>query len=191
MVYLDFTGSITDKHGITIENWPLPVLTAPCKVQCKKDLEVLYNSWFSGATYFRRFSQEEFDQWKAARLELHTQSTSTDMATPAATPEDPDTTMTDQSPAPTSEDSHVNMAGQLATPPSTQVSTAGTGGPSNSTITQPPMQPPQGGPSTMTGVMRINAMRLIVPRQPRKERSDKGKKRGPRRARGAAPSLEE
>lgn len=69
MVYDHFEDKITQKHGVVVENWPLKDFCNPSSVSSRIELETLYNAWQSGATRFRKFTQEEMTVWEDQRFQ--------------------------------------------------------------------------------------------------------------------------
>lgn len=67
--YVDFETSISERHGIVCENWPLPNFCAPGCLNSLTELEVLYHAWSTGVTTFRKMSPEEHHQFKEARVQ--------------------------------------------------------------------------------------------------------------------------
>jgi hypothetical protein len=59
MFYTNFDNNITDKYGIIVKNWPLPVFCAPGDIRTFTELKILYNAWESGAAHFHRITLAE------------------------------------------------------------------------------------------------------------------------------------
>lgn len=72
--YVDFETSITERHGIICENWPLPNFCAPGSINSLAELEVLYRAWSTGVTSFRRLTPEEWHQFKENRTQQRLQA---------------------------------------------------------------------------------------------------------------------
>lgn len=70
MQYKKFEDSITRKHGVLIEGWPLKVFENPSSIGSHVELKVLLNSWQSGATRFRKMSVAEHMAWVENRREV-------------------------------------------------------------------------------------------------------------------------
>ena len=68
MFYTNFDENITDKHGIIVKNWPLPVFCAPGDIHTVTELRVLYNAWESGTAHFYRMTMDEATKWVKERL---------------------------------------------------------------------------------------------------------------------------
>ena len=67
--YVDFETSISERHGIVCENWPLPNFCAPGSLNSLTELEILYHAWSTGVTTFRKMSPDEHRQFKEARVQ--------------------------------------------------------------------------------------------------------------------------
>jgi len=63
MIYKNFEGNITRKHGIVIEGWPLSTFDNPSSIGSQVELKVLLNAWQTGATRFRKMTTEEHMAW--------------------------------------------------------------------------------------------------------------------------------
>lgn len=67
MIYKNFNDHITRKHGVIIEGWPLPVFDNPSAIGSQVELNVLLRAWQSGATRFRKMSEDEYMAWMENR----------------------------------------------------------------------------------------------------------------------------
>ena len=67
MYYKNFEHHITRKHGIIIEGWPLYTSDNPSVIGSQVELKVLLSSWETGATRFRKMSDEEHMGWLESR----------------------------------------------------------------------------------------------------------------------------
>lgn len=169
MMYQNFDRHITMKYGVIIDHWPLQKLCSPNDVGSLPELQVLYNAWNMGATSFRKLTQEEFQQW----IESHTaQAVLAD--TPTSTPPPPallpaSTSLTLSPPGPS----------DMACDPIALVLPA-------------PDAAPNNAPTDITGIVAETApaaggvVSVITfsgapgtHKKSRKQRSDKGKSRGP------------
>ena len=65
---MNFDNNITDRHGIIVKNWPLPVFCAPGDIRTVTELKILYNAWESGSTYFYRMTLAEATKWSNERF---------------------------------------------------------------------------------------------------------------------------
>lgn len=82
---MNFDDNITDKHGVIVKNWPLPIFCAPGDIHTVTELKILYNAWESGTTHFYQMTIA-----KATKcIERHSTS-SLATAIPLATPTDQD-----------------------------------------------------------------------------------------------------
>lgn len=68
MNYEAYETAIADKFGVIIEHWPLETFAAPGKFCTLVELRTLHNAWASGATRFRKLSDEEFKARKQRSL---------------------------------------------------------------------------------------------------------------------------
>lgn len=75
MIYKNFDGNITRKHGIVIEGWPLRTFGNPSTIGSQVELKVLLSAWKSGATRFRKMSVEEHMKWVEAHADFQPPST--------------------------------------------------------------------------------------------------------------------
>lgn len=144
MHYTNFDTNITEQLGIVVEKWPLKKFTSPAHIHSKNEVEILFRSWKSGTSYFRRLSSAEWDEWKAKRfqtmLDMQMQPEAQEGAEPCSNEEiveneddsgAADITMLDPLPSPPSTFQHditpntvvehVNTASALPSLPSTSV----------------------------------------------------------------------
>ena len=75
MLYENFTGGITKNYGVVLENWPLPRFCSPGDISSKVELSILYCTFESGTTRFRRMGDEEFLAWQEAHFEAANMTT--------------------------------------------------------------------------------------------------------------------
>lgn len=68
MQYDRFDDLITRKYGVVVKNWPLKRFCNPSAVATRIELEILFNSWESGATRFEKLSQDELRAWENERF---------------------------------------------------------------------------------------------------------------------------
>ena len=68
MQYDRFDDLITHKYGIVVKNWPLNRFCNPSAVATRIELELLLNSWESGATRFQQLSKDEMRAWENERF---------------------------------------------------------------------------------------------------------------------------
>ncbi|KAI0083235.1 hypothetical protein BDY19DRAFT_910751 [Irpex rosettiformis] len=172
MYYRDFEMHITHKFGIVVENWPLKDFVCPSHVSSRIELDTLYHGWESGATHFRRLSPAELTEWRRQRVEKARQAQAQNTSPVAAVTEASTSTALIDEPgssepsAPEPSSSSTPLPGPAATisqPLSSDVSSlAGTKRPFE------------------TAVFSVGSSQLVQKKK-RKERSDKGKKYGPRK----------
>ena len=67
MYYRKFDTSITNRYGIIIVNWPLPMFQLPRKFNSAISLRVLYDAWKTGTTYFKKLTPDEYQDLLAQR----------------------------------------------------------------------------------------------------------------------------
>ncbi|THG93815.1 hypothetical protein EW026_g7524 [Hermanssonia centrifuga] len=63
--------TITDKHGIVVQNWPLSVFQAPSKYNSRLEVDALYNAWETNGARFYQLSHDEYQAWKQGRESAH------------------------------------------------------------------------------------------------------------------------
>lgn len=63
MNYLSFDTAITLRYGVVCEHYPLDYFCGPGGIPNIAALRVLFNSWHSGTTKFRRLSEAEYNAW--------------------------------------------------------------------------------------------------------------------------------
>ena len=68
MAYDRFNELITEKYHVVMRNWPLKQFCNPSAVTSRIELELLYNAWESGATYFQKLTHEEMKVWENNRF---------------------------------------------------------------------------------------------------------------------------
>lgn len=71
MAYDRFDDLITAQHRVVVRNWPLKTFCNPSAVGSRTELELLYNAWRSGKTYFERLTHEEMEAWEDSRISAH------------------------------------------------------------------------------------------------------------------------
>jgi hypothetical protein len=69
MFYQNFDTNITAKYGVVIENWPLEKFSSPSDIGSRNEIRVLLQAWESGTTRFRKLSDEELTQWEDAQFQ--------------------------------------------------------------------------------------------------------------------------
>jgi hypothetical protein len=68
MYYTNFDENITSKLGIVVEKWPLKNFCSPSDIKTRNKVQILWNSWNSGATCFQKLSAEEWKVWGEERF---------------------------------------------------------------------------------------------------------------------------
>ncbi|EIW75718.1 hypothetical protein CONPUDRAFT_77330 [Coniophora puteana RWD-64-598 SS2] len=66
--YSNFDVAVTEKYGIIVDNWPLPVFQSPSLIGSMTELRVLLTALKTSTTKFRKLSQEEWRAWENARF---------------------------------------------------------------------------------------------------------------------------
>jgi hypothetical protein len=75
MIYKNFEDHITRKHGIVVEGWPLRMFDNPSAIGSHVELNVLLRAWETGATRFRKMTEDEYMSWMESRANLEAPST--------------------------------------------------------------------------------------------------------------------
>jgi hypothetical protein len=178
MFYSNFETHITDKFGIVVVNWPLPQFASPCALGSCLELQTLRNAWQSGSTYFRRLSREELVQWQKQRLNAPTANQS-QIGTPETTAGLSQVGSNPLSPQAHAHEHDASQVNAIESPPSINVSSISGAAPALPTP-EPGLVPSAGAPpGPSTSVFAISTAGVVT-KKPRKQRSDKGKKRGTR-----------
>ena len=158
---------ITHKLGIVVKNWPLSTFVCPSQVGSRMELDILYNAWKQGTAYFERLTDEQFDEWRRKQADKTAMAQSPAVATTT------------------------NASVSLVVPAEHPVSTfdipptSALRPPSPAVVPVASLSDLATSASIVTPVFSISASQLVQ-KKPRKERSDKGKKRGPRKRGSAA-----
>ncbi|KIP01436.1 hypothetical protein PHLGIDRAFT_17194 [Phlebiopsis gigantea 11061_1 CR5-6] len=153
-------NKITEKYGIVCDGWPLERFCCPGDINSMPELNVLRNAFKTDAARFRKLSNAELIEWRKARLA-------------AAAP---------QAPAPTPAlniaiDIDIENRGPASLTDDTPAAAAATEVPVVPAAAAAPVAPFQ------QAVFNVNGG-AVTQARPRKQRSDKGKKRGPNRRTG-------
>lgn len=64
MFYQKFDNNITVKWNVFLKNWPLLILCSPSDIGSCNKVQLLYQVWESGTTYFQRLMEDEFNEWE-------------------------------------------------------------------------------------------------------------------------------
>jgi len=65
MAYDRFDELITAKYHVVVKNWPLKKFCNPSSITSRIELELLFNAWQSGVTYFQKLTDEEMGAWES------------------------------------------------------------------------------------------------------------------------------
>jgi len=68
MAYDRFNELITEKYHVVVRNWPLKQFCNPSAITSRIELQLLYNAWESGVTYFQKLTPEEMEVWENNRF---------------------------------------------------------------------------------------------------------------------------
>ena len=68
MFYTNFDSQITAKHGVIVINWPLKLFSSPSDIGSMTELKVLYNTWKTGTTTFRKLTPVEWEDWETTHF---------------------------------------------------------------------------------------------------------------------------
>ncbi|KAK7435153.1 hypothetical protein VKT23_019845 [Stygiomarasmius scandens] len=66
MYYVNFAERITRTYRVIVRNWPLPKFCSPSELKTMVEVDLLFNAWQSGTTYFYKMSSSEFEAWEQA-----------------------------------------------------------------------------------------------------------------------------
>ncbi|KAG1800751.1 uncharacterized protein HD556DRAFT_1438753 [Suillus plorans] len=191
MYYQNFDTNITARYHVIIENWPLVKFCAPSDISSRNELSVLKCAWESNATQFRRLTDTEFELWEEdwfqAALALQNETPVEDTQPSESSPKPPlnlslvttNTTYPDNTiPQPDTNTcpSDANIHSSDANTRPSDVSTHSFGA-------SQPHRCKHKAPSTevLNTVFSGSGDSIPIQKKVRKERSDKGKARGPRK----------
>ena len=172
---------ITQKYGIVYEGWPLERFCSPGSINSVPELTVLRNAFTSGAASFRRLSDDELEEWRRAQaararqLTIAAATTTTPTSDLALNAAQSGHASPGTASHPIVANDGVLCAGSPA--PLASSSQANAPAPSSSSLAVANTQHAVVGDQNQV-VFSVNSGAL-VPRKPRKQREDKGKKRGP------------
>jgi hypothetical protein len=96
MIYKNFDGHITRKHGIIVEGWPLRTFDNPSAIGSQVELNVLLRAWQTDATRFRKMTEDEYMAWMEGRTQGPEPPLATTIPPEVLSPQadTPDTTIT-------------------------------------------------------------------------------------------------
>ncbi|KAG6896214.1 hypothetical protein C0992_009682 [Termitomyces sp. T32_za158] len=189
MVYTGFEERFTIPYGVIIVNWPIDRFRSPSELT-RPEVDILLGAWSTNTTYFRKMDPEEWAKWRQDRATapstcLTNNSSAADSADLGS---DAGGIMNDSGSGAsgTTNDSGSGASGttneqdiqdmQDEISPDSTVTPA----PMTSTSTTPPIFINMTGPGTMS----------VGPVRKRKQRSDAGQKRGPRKKKASPLSTE-
>jgi len=75
MAYNKFDELVTRRYHVVVRNWPLKKFCNPSAITSRIELDLLYNSWNSGATYFEKLTCEEMEVWENNQFSSRMEST--------------------------------------------------------------------------------------------------------------------
>ena len=188
MNYKNF-AKITHKYGIVCEGWPLERFCSPGDINSVPELTVLRNAFTSGAAFFRRLSDVELEEWRE-RQAAHAHQLAVGAATETTSTQDLTSNAAQPGPAfleTASPSTAVNDGPSHAgtSTPLVSSSQANAPPPSSSSLAVVNTQHAAVVNAQHPAVVNQNQVVFtvnggaLVPRKPRKQREDKGKKRGP------------
>jgi hypothetical protein len=188
MYYQNFNSYITAKLHIILENWPLSKFFAPGDISSQSELTVLHNAWESGATHFRKLTETELKDWEDQRFKEALNGCTGDRDK-AGLPNSNDNTSNSDNGISNSDNgtSNDNDTSNSDNGTFNGVPSGGITPPTTSTSATPPETQAQfhlgsKHKARTTGVSTVtmtNGNGIAVEKRARKERSDKGQKRGP------------
>ncbi|KAG6894293.1 hypothetical protein C0992_006687 [Termitomyces sp. T32_za158] len=172
MVYAGFEERFTIPYGVVIDKWPIERFCLPSELT-RPELDILWSAWSSGTTSFRKMNREEWDKW---REDYAKKTVSADSVPVSGASTDAPAADNVSTPA---DDNSMAMQDQIPSPQDTQQ--CNTSDPQASGTLPAPLSTSifinTSGPGTpLTGVRK------------RKQRSDAGKKRCPRKNKASSSS---
>ncbi len=184
MFYVNFEEHITLKFGIVLENWPLKRFAAPGSLS-RVELEVLLKAWENKTTFFRQLTDEEWSEWRDAyrdgRAVLPTPMTSASQPLAAASTDSTPSSPASDVPAPPS----ITAISSSTLPAASDTNPL----PASAHIPPPvPVPVPAPVPTPLPvvstapltflhAVTNADGSGVTVPTRPRKQRTDKNKKK--------------
>lgn len=164
MYYKNFDENITAKYGVVIDGWPLERFCNPSNIASRTEISVLRSSFESGTTRFRLLTQPELDTWSETQFQaaVMTGPVASTTPTPTSTPQQPAEP----------HDENMNLGISSANSVSVESGTSICDNVSD--------RLPLTASFINFGVTSTDGTPTIISKKPRKERSDKGKKRGKR-----------
>ncbi|KAF4575240.1 hypothetical protein EYR36_006598, partial [Pleurotus pulmonarius] len=187
MNYANFTEAITAKYGLVLTGWPLPdKFCSPGDLSSRNELSILQHAWLTKQARFRKMSEEEFEAWKTQRMERITHEIQNACMASDTSSQPPTSRMTSPSPLNTASSTLGSIHSASNGPASTNAtSTTPLPPPGLSCGPGSPHPPPTSSQFTFqvvdfSSVTTTTGEALPITKKPRKQRSDKNVKRGPR-----------
>lgn len=69
MYYVNFDHHITAHWCVEVKAWPQRQFCSPADISTRNEVEILFHAWQSGVTHFKRMTDEAFQAWEEARFE--------------------------------------------------------------------------------------------------------------------------
>ncbi|KAI0699995.1 hypothetical protein BC835DRAFT_1266983 [Cytidiella melzeri] len=180
MFYTDFEHHLTEKFGIIVVNWPLPIFVSPGAIGSRLELQTLYNAWSTGSTYFRQLSPAELEAWQSNRFKEKVAASQPETSGTACG-NGPSTALSSDTPADPPTFTPGSASASTSTIDSTHTTMQGAAMVSD--------QPVLSNTAPYTSILAISGA-SVVTKKPRKQRADKGKKRGPNAKSKSAAQVE-
>jgi hypothetical protein len=203
MIYSNFDDNITAKWRLVIEGWPLKRFCNPSDISTRNEVQLLMHAWQSGTAHFWRLDDEEWEAWQTARIkavldemvEYHGRENDGEPVLHNM-PDDPEPTHLNQ-PHPSTPPAHnPSLPDENTSPAQVDGPQAGSSTaskrPSQGDLPDPKRRKsvPLGGSQFVNTVTAADGTTVVATtKKPRKPRSDKGKARGPRRAKTHIPAI--
>lgn len=173
MYYVNFEDHITVPYRVVLEGWPVDDFKSPSAFKCLNTVTVIYNCFQSGAAKFRRLSDVEYDKWHAKWLQSKVPGPSNDTD---------DDTDDEQQPAATAVEPSTSAAEATQSTPVDAAPSQPTGSKKRKAVTGTSSNKKARLPMTTDSVNSItgpSGAPVEAKSATRKERKDKGVKRGP------------
>ncbi|KAG6874658.1 hypothetical protein C0992_007081 [Termitomyces sp. T32_za158] len=181
MVYVNFEEKFTWNLGICLEGWPLPRFCSPSDLKTRAEVTLLLSAWKSGTTHFRQMGQEEWKEWRGKRETSATATSDVLLSNPS-----PAESIPSRPPSPQQspqEELHTTSPSRngLEPVPEPIPDRQGPGPTSTGTMTSSGRKRKSVEFVHASGVTSATGNVIITAKRHRKERSDKGVKRGSRK----------
>ena len=180
MFYENFEDHITAKYGLVIEGWPLDKIISPGAINSRPELTVLLNAWKTGVARFRRLAPEEVGPYILNVKKQREQNGG--LAAGVSTRTGPQAPSSGEgSSQPNDGQGEINQNEQSAPLSAVDAIVSTEENPLSGAVPVP--VPPTTAASGSNFVMDTVSGIVAVPKK-RKQRSDKGKSRGPNKRSG-------